>query len=98
MHECDPIGVNGIPVAADEYDSYIPTLGRILGNGDGIDALATELARIRVRDMGLPPRRSRIAQPLWRSSSGTTSRRAADGAAAKLTDTSPRPTCAGAAH
>jgi hypothetical protein len=53
MDEWDPIGVKGIPEAADEYDSYGGGVARMLREGTTRDELAAYLTDIRENRMGL---------------------------------------------
>lgn len=45
MEEWDPIGVRGVPEAADEYDSYLPQIGSRLhdGRNNGLILLGGEV-------------------------------------------------------
>jgi hypothetical protein len=52
MDEWDPIGVRGIPEAADEYDSYVGVVGRLLREGADADALRAYLTDVRESRMG----------------------------------------------
>jgi len=53
MSAWDPIGVQGIPQAVDEYDSYIDGIYRLLSNGAPNGALAQYLKEIETVRMGL---------------------------------------------
>jgi hypothetical protein len=55
MDEWDPIGVCGIPEAADEYDAYVGVVGRMLHEGATADEIETYLRGIREDHMGLGP-------------------------------------------
>jgi len=55
MDEWDPIGVAGIPEAADEYDSYMGVVGRKLREGATADQIAAYLTDISEEYMGLGP-------------------------------------------
>jgi len=61
MREWDPIGVAGIPEAADEYDSYIPGALSVLHRGGDQATVASYLDRIVVEQIGLTPNRIRSA-------------------------------------
>jgi len=61
MTEWDPIGVDGIPEAADEYDSYIGGLYELLGQGASEISLHAHLLGIEVDSMELVDRQG---QPL----------------------------------
>ena len=52
MAEWDPIGVAGIPEAADEYDTYVGAVGRMLREGRGADEIRAYLTFVRVDRMG----------------------------------------------
>jgi hypothetical protein len=54
MTEWDPIGVAGIPEAADEYDAYVGVIGGMLRDRAGSVAIAY-LADVRSHRMGLGP-------------------------------------------
>jgi hypothetical protein len=47
MSEWDPIGVQGVVEAADEYDSYVGVVGRMLREGATADAIASYLSDVR---------------------------------------------------
>ena len=53
MQEWDPIGVDGIPEPADEYDTYVGAVGRMLREGATDEELARYLVDIRENRMGL---------------------------------------------
>jgi hypothetical protein len=55
MAEWDPIGVEGIPEAADEYDSYVGVVGGMLREGAGAEAIATYLGEVLSDRMSLGP-------------------------------------------
>lgn len=53
MSDWDPIGVAGIPEAADEYDSYIGAVYRILAGSRSEDELVEFLYHTETQTMGL---------------------------------------------
>lgn len=53
LHHWDPIGVADAPEAANEYDSYIGALYRLLASGADEATIATHLADIQTDAMGL---------------------------------------------
>ena len=54
MRSWDPIGVNGIPEAADEYDAYVAQAYVMLMDHEaGVEEIATYLFRIATEHMGL---------------------------------------------
>lgn len=53
MRDWDPIGVADIPEAADEYDSYIAPVYRILAGNRSTDELIGFLYRTETETMGL---------------------------------------------
>lgn len=53
MDEWDPIGVAGVPEAADEYDSYLGQIGERLRAGATADALGDYLVWVEEDRMGL---------------------------------------------
>src|SRR5437879_6388369 len=55
IEEWDPIGVRGIPEAADEYDSYVGVVGQKLREGATRDELKEYLADVRENRMGVGP-------------------------------------------
>jgi hypothetical protein len=59
MREWDPIGVAGVPQAADEYDTYIPGAFSVIHRGGDATAVAFYLDRIVVERMELKPERNR---------------------------------------
>jgi hypothetical protein len=52
--EWNPIGVSGLP--ADEYDSYVRGVYRLLANGADAHRVAAHLAQLEYVSMGLPER------------------------------------------
>lgn len=54
MSDWDPIGVNGIPQAHTEYDSYLDPLASLLRDGANGDRVAGYLADVAGKQMGLP--------------------------------------------
>jgi len=63
MEEWDPIGVEGIPEAAGEYDSYVGVVGGMLREGAAPKVIEAYFADVRENAMGLglpsPGRRDR---------------------------------------
>jgi hypothetical protein len=55
MDEWDPIGARDIPSAADEYDSYVGRVGRMLHGGASAKEIARYLRDVRIERMGLGP-------------------------------------------
>src|SRR5215469_2580714 len=55
MRHWDPIGVADVPEAADEYDSYIGPIYRILAGSRSEDELVEFLFRTETETMGLGP-------------------------------------------
>ena len=53
MRDWDPIGVADIPEAADEYDSYIGSVYRILAGSRSEDELVEFLRHTEIETMGL---------------------------------------------
>src|SRR5690349_10296109 len=53
MHHWDPIGVEGVPEAADEYDGYIGVYRLVASKADA-QRIAKHLATIQTEMMGLP--------------------------------------------
>ena len=49
----DPIGINDVPEAQDEYDSYVGGVYRLLASGASEDQLIEHLRRIETTSMGL---------------------------------------------
>jgi hypothetical protein len=58
----DPIGVNGIPQARDEYDSYLPQVFSMLIERKSEDEIAAYLTGIESKRMGLAPRPEKASQ------------------------------------
>ena len=54
MEEWDPLGVNDVPEAADEYDSYIGGIYALLRDGAADERIAQHLSEIETKTMGLP--------------------------------------------
>lgn len=64
ISEWDPIG-SGVP--NDEYDSYIPTIYRLMQDRAGVEGLASHLEKLETVSMGLPAnaeRNRRVAKML----------------------------------
>ena len=55
MNEWDPIGVAGIPEAADEYDSYLGQIAERLRRGESGDEIGDYLTWVEEEWMGLRP-------------------------------------------
>lgn len=55
----DPIGIGAIAQAADEYDSYLPEVMRLLAAGAAAEAIAARLLAFE-QDMGLSPSPARV--------------------------------------
>lgn len=53
FREWDPIGVNDNPNCRDEYDSYAPTICRMLAENVDDRRLAAHLSRLQRESMGL---------------------------------------------
>ncbi len=54
FREWDPIGVNDHPLCINEYDSYAPTICRMLRNGADEYKLTAHLRRLQDDSMGMP--------------------------------------------
>jgi hypothetical protein len=52
----DPIGVNGVPEARDEYDGYVPGVVRLIFERADAATIAAHLRTIEEEHMGLHPR------------------------------------------
>jgi hypothetical protein len=53
MAEWDPIGVNDVPEAADEYDSYISGVYELLEHGAFEESICAYLREIEIQSMGM---------------------------------------------
>jgi hypothetical protein len=53
MDEWDPIGVRGVPEAADEYDTYVGQIGRRLREGAPAEEIAAYLTWVEEEWMGV---------------------------------------------
>ena len=53
LESWDPVGVNDVPAAQDEYDSYLPSILQLLERHVSVADLARHLTDITARDMGL---------------------------------------------
>ena len=53
LQEWDPIGVNGVPEAADEYNSYLPVVFNKAMNNESAEAIANYLKEIEMERMSL---------------------------------------------
>ena len=54
MEEWDPIGVRGVPEAADEYDAYVGKVYVMLMGEESMEAIASYLLEIATGRMGFP--------------------------------------------
>lgn len=61
MNIWDPIGVGSVPEAADEYDSYVPIIYRMLVTRQTLDVLFDYLWWLETEHMGLIGDRQRTA-------------------------------------
>ncbi|GGY20405.1 hypothetical protein GCM10011289_25020 [Paludibacterium paludis] len=59
MRDWDPIGVQAIPEAEDEYDSYVPTLYSMLISRKPVSEVFEYLAWLETEHMGLTVDRQR---------------------------------------
>ena len=57
----DPIGVNGIPEASDEYDSYLGPLAKKLREGANANGISEYLSEIQTERMEIPARADQLA-------------------------------------
>jgi hypothetical protein len=55
MEEWDPIGVNGVEEAVDEYDGYLGPIGERLRSGASVEEVASYLTHVREDRMDLGP-------------------------------------------
>ena len=55
LHNWDPIGVEDVPEAQDEYDSYVGGVYRLLASRCSADDLIDYLTKIETDMMGLSP-------------------------------------------
>lgn len=55
MNEWDPIGVRGIPEAADEYDRYLGSIAKQLREGASQEEIGSYLTMVEEDWMGLGP-------------------------------------------
>src|SRR5688572_21789219 len=55
LNEWDPIGINDVPEAQDEYDGYVGGVYRLLAAGAMEEEIVQHLSRIEVETMGLGP-------------------------------------------
>ena len=56
ISQWDPVGVNGVPQARDEYDNYVPGVVRLIFERADAAAIAAHLRTIEEERMGLTPR------------------------------------------
>jgi hypothetical protein len=54
LHDWDPIGVQKIPEAHDEYDSYVGGVYRLLASGSSAQEIADHLWHLENQTIGLP--------------------------------------------
>jgi len=55
MSAWDPIGIKNEPRAFDEYDDYVPHVGRLLRDARPVEEIARYLSDVRVGEIGLEP-------------------------------------------
>jgi hypothetical protein len=55
MDKWDPIGVDGVPEAIDEYDAYVARIADSLRRGAEVGQVAAMLSGIRIDGMSLAP-------------------------------------------
>jgi len=61
LRDWDPIGINDVPEAQDEYDSYVGGVYRLLASHSSADEIIDHLITIESQTMGLsPPGRERL--------------------------------------
>jgi hypothetical protein len=53
LHEWDPLGVSQIPEAADEYDSYLPHVHRLIVEGADARKILDYLQAIETKEIGV---------------------------------------------
>jgi len=56
LHDWDPIGVQDMPEAQDEYDGYVGGVYSLLASGASVEQLAEHLWKIETDTMGLSAR------------------------------------------
>ena len=59
MREWDPIGINDVPAAKDEYDGYVDRVLGLVERGASVSALSERLLEIETAEMGLRGDRER---------------------------------------
>jgi hypothetical protein len=64
MRQWDPIGVNGVPQARDEYDNYVSGVVRLIFERADAAAIAAHLRAIEEEQMGLTPRSMAALLPI----------------------------------
>jgi hypothetical protein len=59
LRDWDPIGINDVPEAHDEYDSYVGSVYRLLASHCSADQIIDHLATIesRTMELGIPNRK-----------------------------------------
>ena len=62
MQDWDPIGVRGVPEAADEYDDYVGKVYVMLMDEESVEAIASYLLEIATRRMGFPRDSDEVAR------------------------------------
>lgn len=68
MADWDPIGVEGIPNAQDEYDSYAGTIAQMLRRNVSVEVLYRYLREVETNSIGVrgePEKTLRTAERLW---------------------------------
>jgi hypothetical protein len=66
MQHWDPIGISDEPLAADEYDSYIPKIMALLRKGTTVEELMDYLDEVATHRMGFTPQREKGREPAER--------------------------------
>jgi hypothetical protein len=59
LHDWDPIGIQDVPEAQDEYDSYVAGIYRLLVSGATEAEIGEHLCHVEQDRMGLSPKRAR---------------------------------------
>lgn len=68
MRDWDPIGINDVPAAQDEYDAYASNVVQMLRRDASVDVLYLFLRQIETDHMGLTGDREttrHVAEKLW---------------------------------
>lgn len=66
LFEWDPIGVNGMPGAQDEYNSYVPDVVQLISKNASVEEIFSYLWKLETEHMGLVGNEPLTKEMAWR--------------------------------